>query len=493
MPGDRTRDGIWRPTTPRVTIGATTGTTPPVALSTYRARCAVRGWERRARQHRRVPARVFRGLALAAVVVLASAASVGTTTGGDTTRSRLDPHAYRDQPPLAYVSRGHVVLLDGTGHPPRVIPQSSGACCVTWAPDGAHLAFKRGADLWISTADGAHTRRIAPSVRQWAWSPDGEAIAAIPNGRSARDGTGVDFYAIDLPRVRLTLLRHYDVLDLAWPGVGRQIAVSARPSTPQAGGTQADLFMLEVPGPYGDCATLCPEPAQSVVIDQRSAANANVYLAGWSPDFARLAIWTGTAGPGPPIGTLDLSLIPPGGGPTAYLARSVVKRSWVQWSSSSDRLLVVEDNAPGSGSVLALCSTSNGCRVVAGATGSVVDPAWSDGGRMAYVTSATTAPTDTSRAALGPDRQSRVWVADSDGQAPTVVASGGATSPRWLPDGQHLLFVRAQTLWLLNTDDGSSVAIAGSIEASPSTPGGAKPNGRLSDLQDGDQPFAVAP
>jgi hypothetical protein len=48
-------------------------------------------------------------------------------------------------------------------------------------------------------------------------------------------------------------------------------------------------------------------------------------------------------------------------------------------------------------------------------------------------------------------------------------------------------------LWLLNTDSGPSVAIAGSVEAPPSTPGGAKPNGLATDLQDGDQLFAVAP
>jgi len=391
-----------------------------------------------------------------------------------------------------------VYVLDGKGHRPRVIEQSSGACCVTWAPDGGHLGFERGTDLWISSSDGAHTRRIAPSVRRWAWSPDGEAIAAIPRASATRDGTGVDFYAIDLPRMRLTLLRHYDVLDLAWPGVGRQLAVSARASNGarQPARAQADLFLLEVPGPYGDCATLCPEPTQPVAIDQRSGANTSVYFAGWSPDFASLAIWTGVAGPEPPAGTLDLSLLPPGGGPAAYLARTVVKRSWVQWSTASDRLLVVEPNAFGNGSALALCSTSDGCRVVAGSAGSVTDPAWSDLGQMAYVTSTTARAPEASSTPLPPDPESRVWVADSDGQGATVVASGGATSPRWLPDGRHLLFVRDKALWLLNTANGSSIAIAiaGSLGASPSAPGEPTRDGLSADLQDGDQLFfAIAP
>lgn len=390
-------------------------------------------------------------------------------------------------------------VLDGKGSPPHAIQQGSGSCCVAWAPDGAHLAFQRGADLWMSSADGDQTRRIASNVRRWAWSPDGEAIAVIPKARRNRNITGIDFYAIDLPRVRLTLLRHDDVLDFAWAGLGRRIAVSARPTTGarQSGLAPMMLFMLEVPGPYGDCAALCPEPAQPVVIDNPSDANLSVYFAGWSPDVASLAIWTSPAGPNPPVGGLDLSLISPGGGPTTHLVRTVVKRSWIQWRSSSDQLLAVEDRALGTGfvPVLTLCGTSSGCRVVNASTGAVIDPAWSDTGRMAYVTNATTGVAETPGVPTRPDQESRVWVAGSEGQAATVVASGGATNPRWLPDGRHLLFVRRNALWMLDPDKGSSVAIASPLGVSPSAldARGEPPNRYSPDLQDGDQLFAVAP
>lgn len=409
---------------------------------------------------------------MAALVVLVAPAAAAGLPGVRPRPTPLDPHAYRGQPPVAYVSGGHVFILDGTGRPPRPVQQGRATCCVAWAPDGAHLAFQRGPELWMSSADGEHTRRIASSVRRWAWSPDGEAIAVLPRGRQHRPAAGIDFYAIDLPRFRLTLLRHDNVLDFAWAGLGRRLAVSVRPITtsPPAAPARSTLLMLEVPGPYGDCATLCPEPAQPVAIDNPSPANSDIYFAGWSPDVATLAIWTGPTGPAPPRTGLDLSLIAPGGGPTTLLARTVVRRSWVQWHRTGDRLLAVEAPAVGNGfaPVLTLCVISTGCRVVDRTAGSVTDPAWSDSGRMAYVTNATAPGTHPA----GDD--SRLWTADSDGQAATVLADGGATTPRWLPDGHHLLFARHNTLWMLNAPSGAAVAIAGPLSGRSATYAGTR-------------------
>lgn len=157
----------------------------------------------------------------------------------------------------------------------------------------------------------------------------------------------------------------------------------------------------------------------------------------------------------------------------------------------------MEDRALGTGvvPVLALCMTSSDCRAVDQSAGAVVDPAWSDTGRMAYVTSPTARIAQTANAPVRPDQESRVWVADSEGQGATVVAGGGAMSPQWLPDGHHLLFVRGKTLWTLNADSRSSVAIAGPLGASASAlhPGAEASNGHLAGLQDGDQLVAVAP
>jgi hypothetical protein len=445
------------------------------------------------RTRRAVP--TLRHAILAVAVVFAVPPTAAAVTRAALPGATAHASAYRNQPPIAYISGGHVFVLDGKGHRPRAIDPSAGACCVAWAPDGAHIAFQRGAELWISAADGSAARRVAPTVLRWAWSSDGEAIAAIPNPTRTGDGTGIDFYAVDEPRAHVTLLRGYHVLDFAWAGLGRRVAVSALPppGAPGVASTGAALFMLEVPGPYGDCAALCPEPAQPVAIDGPANGGLNVYFARWSPDLSNLVVWTEPAGAGPSPGSLELSLFSPAGGPTTPLARTLVDRSWIQWSKAGDRLLVVEGSGPDAAAshVLDLCVPPLGCRALNGPGVSVVDPAWSDDGRMAYVAAAPAVAADPSRGGpLNPD--GRLWVADGDGQHARVVTSGGVATPGWLPDARHLVFVRDQTLWLLDADRGGPVPIAGPLSRAPAG-STREPSDPFRHLEDGDPLFAVAP
>ena len=72
-------------------------------------------------------------------------------------------------------------------------------CCPVWSPDGARVAYRRGADLAVANRDGSGARRI---VRQGVpylyepptWSPDGGWIAFMPTRSSVvvvhPDGTG---------------------------------------------------------------------------------------------------------------------------------------------------------------------------------------------------------------------------------------------------------------------------------------------------------------
>src|SRR6266700_8784 len=164
--------------------------------------------------------------ALSVALVLA----LGISGIADAAPPAPQPEAYRDQPPLAYVSDGQVFVLDGDGHAPLRVRGATDACCVAWAPDGAYLAFQRHGDLWVAERDGTETRRVARAVRRWAWAPDGQALAVIPKpSPGGGAGTGIVFYGAEDPAVRDTQLRGYRVLDLAWAGLGRRIAVSAVP------------------------------------------------------------------------------------------------------------------------------------------------------------------------------------------------------------------------------------------------------------------------
>src|SRR2546426_11749667 len=80
------------------------------------------------------------GLALVMALAAPEAAAAGT---GPAPRAE----AYRDQPPLAYVSEGRVLILDGVGSPPVRVPSVADACCVAFSPDSSYLAFERRGGL----------------------------------------------------------------------------------------------------------------------------------------------------------------------------------------------------------------------------------------------------------------------------------------------------------------------------------------------------------
>src|SRR5215471_21218161 len=275
------------------------------------------------------------------VVALALAVAVSAPAGADAP-PRTDPGAYRDQPPLAFVSAGRVQILDGRGNAPIRVPGVDDACCVAFSPDSSYVAFERGGDLWVAEHDGSELHRVARSVVRWEWAPDGQALAVV-----REHGNGIEFVGADDSGIRATQLPDRHVLDMSWAGYGRRIAVSAVPAGAGAG-ARADLFMLEVPGPYGDdCPALCPEAPLTVPVSHPETGSGPL-LAGWSPDVESIALWTA------PADGATLGVVSPRGGDITPIAGTLVRRSWVQWSRNLDRLLVVEGTARGPGAPRAL-------------------------------------------------------------------------------------------------------------------------------------------
>jgi dipeptidyl aminopeptidase/acylaminoacyl peptidase len=389
----------------------------------------------------------------ASVLALALAVAASVPAAAEPT-PRNDPAAYRDQPPLAFVSAGRVQILDGRGGPPIRVPGVKDACCVAFSPDSYYVAFERRGDLWVAEHDGTELHRVARSVARWEWAPDGQALAIVREHR-----TGIEFVGADDSSIRATLLPDHRVLDMSWAGYGRRIAVSAVPDGRTGGSGRADLFMLEVPGPYGnDCPALCPEAPLSVPVSHPETGSGPL-LAGWSPNVEAIALWTAPQDAG------TLGIVSPRGGDVMPIAGTLVRRSWVQWSRNGDRLLVVEGTAreAGAARALLLCTATSACRPIAGGDVAVTDPAWSRSGAMAYVRT---------------DRR-QLWVANGDGgEAHRLVAAGeGVAAPRWLPDGRHLVFVRDGRVWLLDGagagDGGVAVPVAGPLgraRAAPAAP-----------------------
>jgi Tol biopolymer transport system component len=377
-----------------------------------------------------------RGLSLGGVGValVVALAAPGAAAG---TGAAPRPEAYRDQPPAAYVSSGGVVVVDGDGSAARKLPGTAGACCPSWSPDGAYLAFQRDRDLWVVEHDGHELHRVATAVSRWEWAPDGQALAVI----SETSRGGIDFYGASDPNVRDTELLRYHVRDFAWAGLGRRVIVSV---TAPGSSERAELFMLEVPGPYGsDCPALCPERPVPIPID-RPAGRSGPLFAGWSPNVDAIALWS------TPDDSATLGLLSPGGGSVVPIATTAVRRSWVQWSRLGDRLLVVA--GPSGGATprsLLLCSRLTSCQPITGSDEVVADPTWSSTGAIAYVRT---------------DRR-QLWIAGPDGGGGHAVpaAGDGVAAPHWLPDAHHVVFVRDAMVWLIDVSGGDATPIGGPL------------------------------
>src|SRR2546430_10289725 len=112
------------------------------------------------------------GLALVMALATPEAAAAGT---GPAPRAE----AYRDQPPLAYVSEGRVLVLDGKGSPPVRVPGVADACCVAFSPDSAYLAFERRGGPSVAARTRAPPHPAAPAGARWSWAPGGQALAGV--------------------------------------------------------------------------------------------------------------------------------------------------------------------------------------------------------------------------------------------------------------------------------------------------------------------------
>src|SRR2546430_10124930 len=105
------------------------------------------------------------GLALVMALATPEAAAAGT---GPAPRAEV----YRDQPPLAYVSEGRVLVLDGVGSPPVPVPGVADACCVAFSPDSNYLAFERRGEPSVARATRRALHPSPPSAAPRSWAPD---------------------------------------------------------------------------------------------------------------------------------------------------------------------------------------------------------------------------------------------------------------------------------------------------------------------------------
>jgi TolB protein len=111
-----------------------------------------------------------------------------------------------------------------------------------WSPDGKHLAFLKGVQLWTMKADGSAKRRLTTRAAAGpSWSPDGASIAF--SSLSCSGGQGVYRISATAPGARPTVLFPKDCRGEALPPEPTATANPARPALPgvAAGGLSDGL------------------------------------------------------------------------------------------------------------------------------------------------------------------------------------------------------------------------------------------------------------
>jgi Tol biopolymer transport system component len=78
----------------------------------------------------------------------------------------------------------YTINADGSGLDRLTNDARQQSVTPTWSPDGTRIAFVRGADIYVTNADGTDVSRLVENAYSPAWSPDGTRIAFV----SERDG-----------------------------------------------------------------------------------------------------------------------------------------------------------------------------------------------------------------------------------------------------------------------------------------------------------------
>ncbi len=285
--------------------------------------------------------------------------------------------------PFAFVRAGAVYIAGPDGEAVRALTPAVGAMFPSWSPDRTQIAFFATTDdedplrgtLMVMQGDGSDLREVAVDVLPYfwpVWSPDGRGIA-------------------------FTSVRAFDTDTFA-------------------GSISLNVYEIET----------------GIERDLTGDQLDHAAMPTWSPDGTQIAFVSNTIQRRPEGGIElqdgDVYAVPANGGPVRNLTQSrILDESWVQWSPSGKRLLIL--TAPGDWSMPAK-SRLYLLEVPSDALSEIVIdewqtslPFWSpDGARIAFVTGGDTV---------------NIW--SDQGLQWVQLGSDVSSFVSWSPDGRSLL------------------------------------------------------
>ncbi|ATW25095.1 S-layer homology domain-containing protein [Candidatus Formimonas warabiya] len=403
---------------------------------------------------------------LKTLAVAMPAQETGSGSSPDSSNPVMNPPdintaAFKEQGDLAFIWQGLLYAFDGKTGEVKQLTGSGRAVQPAWSHDGQWLAYIDVTDpeadtgpLWLVRRDGSQAHQVQglPGLagRQgFFWSPTANVLAL-----TMQDGV----WLVSADGEPSRLVQSEGTFHLAWSPDGKYLAYNGTLPSDQPEDRSDALYTIAVDG---------GQPVQRLVAPQ-----AGIQVTGWWSDGKGLLYWVD------PLHSASLAAdgmglwsLRQGDTEPKFLSSGLAHQGWLSMSPQG-RLLIVKGEwrivwtrkslaiiDPESGSVQDLNNPE----------GSVaIDPSFSpDGSRIAFV-----AAKELGGDVWGFEKPEELnawvatrtlWIRNSDGSGahPLPSAGAGVYQPVWSKDGDHILYVRDNALWIIGADGGQPEKVLG--------------------------------
>ena len=406
---------------------------------------------------------------------------------------------------LAFISRGALWALDGSAGTVRELrtPRGFAPASPSFSHDGRWLAYLatptsnggvQASQLWLARADGTAARRVASlAVDQLVgWSPRSDLLAAITdtsiryvNGQPGLAPTALWLVSPRAPVRRLVALSHpqgrlKQIWAAVWSPLGNEIAVSTEDFASRRGGSRVRAYPVNGNPPTTWFSIANSQRLPNLGCRDCGGNEVIANLAGWWPGRG-IAFWALCCGASRNPDGSQLELVHSPGAAPHVIANTLSDGITNALASGPGGALALVSNSRmrevGSGKQVEVCTVGAlHCRPLPGASvwsaadpqkhcpvscrlfprappgtpgsGVSLDPSWSPDGRLLAYIKAPVALTDGwPTPAWYLAHEIFLWDQRTNSTR-RLGAIEGAAVPAWSKDGQDLLYVSGDGLWL---------------------------------------------